>query len=193
VETSLRDSATGLHRACESLVQCSRGRQRHPRSVGIAFVALLQRRLHGSQLLTLHAAEPTSWEYPTVRLVLNIIWFVLAGLWLAIAYTLAALICFLLIVTIPFGIASLRIAVFALWPFGKTVVKRPDAGVASGIGNILWFILCGWWLALGHLLSGLLLCLTVIGIPLGLANFKLIPVSLMPLGREIVPVEDAPT
>jgi uncharacterized membrane protein YccF (DUF307 family) len=128
-----------------------------------------------------------------VRLVLNIIWFVLAGLWLAIAYTLAALICFLLIVTIPFGIASLRIAVFALWPFGKTVVKRADAGVASGIGNILWFILCGWWLALGHLLSGLLLCLTVIGIPLGLANFKLIPVSLMPLGREIVPVEDAPT
>jgi uncharacterized membrane protein YccF (DUF307 family) len=128
-----------------------------------------------------------------VRLVLNIIWFVLAGLWLAIAYTLAALICFLLIVTIPFGIASLRIAMFALWPFGKTVVKRPDAGVASGIGNILWFILCGWWLALGHLLSGLLLCLTVIGIPLGLANFKLIPVSLMPLGREIVPVEDAPS
>ncbi|MCW3068653.1 MAG: hypothetical protein JWL67_1278 [Solirubrobacterales bacterium] len=128
-----------------------------------------------------------------MRLVLNIIWFVLAGLWLAIAYTLAALICFLLIVTIPFGIASLRIAMFALWPFGKTVVKRPDAGVASGIGNILWFILCGWWLALGHLLSGLLLCLTVIGIPLGLANFKLIPVSLMPLGREIVPVEDAPS
>jgi uncharacterized membrane protein YccF (DUF307 family) len=77
---------------------------------------------------------------------------------------------------------------FALWPFGKTVVKRADAGIASGIGNVLWFLLCGWWLALIHLFTGVLLCLTVIGIPLGLANFKLIPVSLVPLGREIVPV-----
>jgi hypothetical protein len=88
-----------------------------------------------------------------MRLLLNIIWFVLAGLWIAIGYTLAALICFILIVTIPFGVASLRIAIFALWPFGKTVVKRVDAGVASGIGNILWFLLCGWWLAIAHLLS----------------------------------------
>jgi uncharacterized membrane protein YccF (DUF307 family) len=125
-----------------------------------------------------------------MRLILNIIWFVFAGLWMAIAYALAALICFILIITIPFGIAALRIAVFALWPFGKTVVKRVDAGIASGIGNVLWFIFCGWWLALGHLITGVLLCLTIIGIPLGLANFKLIPVSLMPLGREIVDVDD---
>ena len=122
-----------------------------------------------------------------MRVVLNIVWFALAGVWMAIGYTLAALICFALIVTIPFGIASLRIAMFALWPFGKTVVKRADAGIASGIGNILWFLLCGWWLTLIHLATGILLCLTVIGIPLGLANFKLIPVSLLPLGREIVP------
>jgi uncharacterized membrane protein YccF (DUF307 family) len=115
-----------------------------------------------------------------VRLLLNIIWFVLAGLWMAI-----------LIITIPFGVASLRIALFALWPFGRTVVKRTDAGLASGIGNVLWFVLCGWWLALAHLVSGLLLCLTIIGIPLGLANFKLIPVSLLPLGREIVSAEHA--
>jgi uncharacterized membrane protein YccF (DUF307 family) len=126
-----------------------------------------------------------------MRLILNVIWFVLAGLWIAIGYTLAALICFILIITIPFGIASLRIAIFALWPFGKTVVKRADAGLASGIGNILWFILCGWWLALAHLVTGLLLCVTIIGIPLGLANFKLIPVSLLPLGREIVSVDEA--
>ena len=123
-----------------------------------------------------------------MRFLLNIIWFVLAGVWMAIAYTIAALICFVLIITIPFGIASLRIAVFALWPFGKTVVKRSDAGIASGIGNVLWLLLCGWWLALGHLVTGVALCLTIIGIPLGLANFKLIPISLMPLGREIVPV-----
>jgi uncharacterized membrane protein YccF (DUF307 family) len=96
-----------------------------------------------------------------------------------------------LIITIPFGIASLRIAVFALWPFGKTVVKRSDAGAASVIGNVLWFVFCGWWLALGHLITGVLLCLTVIGIPLALANFKLIPVSLLPLGRDIVGIEQA--
>jgi uncharacterized membrane protein YccF (DUF307 family) len=126
-----------------------------------------------------------------LRLLLNIIWFVLAGVWMAIAYAIAALICFILIITIPFGIASLRIGIFALWPFGKTVVKRADAGVASTIGNVLWFVFCGWWLALGHLITGVLLCLTVIGIPLGLANFKLIPVSLAPMGREIVSVEQA--
>jgi uncharacterized membrane protein YccF (DUF307 family) len=125
-----------------------------------------------------------------VRLILNVIWFVLCGIWLAIGYAFAALICFILIITIPFGIAALRIAVFALWPFGKTVVRRTDAGVASGIGNVLWFLLCGWWLALGHLITGVLLCITIIGIPLGIANFKLIPVSLLPLGREIVDVGD---
>jgi uncharacterized membrane protein YccF (DUF307 family) len=126
-----------------------------------------------------------------VRLLLNIIWFVLAGLWMAIAYAIAALICFILIITIPFGIASLRIGMFALWPFGKTVVKRGDAGAGSAIGNVIWFVLCGWWLALGHLITGALLCLTIIAIPLGLANFKLIPVSLLPFGREIVTIEQA--
>jgi uncharacterized membrane protein YccF (DUF307 family) len=125
-----------------------------------------------------------------MRLILNIIWFVLAGLWLAIGYAFAALICFILIITIPFGVAALRIAVYALWPFGRTVVRRPDAGAASAIGNVLWIVLCGWWLALAHLISGVALCITIIGIPLGLANFKLIPVSLLPLGREIVDVDD---
>ncbi len=115
----------------------------------------------------------------------------LAGFWLAIAYTFAALICFVLIITIPFGVAALRIARFALWPFGRTLVRRPGAGVASGIGNVLWLILCGWWLALGHLVTGVAQCLTIIGIPLGLANFKLIPVSLLPLGREIMSVDQA--
>jgi uncharacterized membrane protein YccF (DUF307 family) len=130
-------------------------------------------------------------DLPAMRLILNLIWFVFAGLWLAIGYLIAALICFVLIITIPFGIAALRIAVFALWPFGRTVVRRGDAGVASGVGNVLWLVLCGWWLALVHLITGVLQCLTIIGIPLGLANFKLIPISLLPLGREIVSVEEA--
>ena len=132
------------------------------------------------------AAKPAA-----MRLLLNIIWFVLAGLWLAIGYSLAALVCFILIITIPFGVAALRIGVFALWPFGRTVVRRADAGAGSTIGNIIWFILCGWWLALAHLIMGVALCLTIIGIPLGLANFKLIPVSLTPFGRDIVPIEQA--
>jgi uncharacterized membrane protein YccF (DUF307 family) len=126
-----------------------------------------------------------------MRFVLNVIWFVLAGLWLAIGYALAALICFILIITIPFGVAALRIGVFALWPFGRTVVRRADAGAGSAIGNVIWFLLCGWWLAIGHIITGIALCLTIIGIPLGLANFKLIPVSLTPFGRDIVPVEQA--
>src|SRR6201986_4580490 len=122
-----------------------------------------------------------------MRLLLNIIWFVLAGVWMAIGYAFAAIICFILIITIPFGIAALRIAVFALWPFGRTIVRRGDAGAGSAIGNVLWIVLCGWWLALAHLITGIALCITLIGIPLGLANFKLIPISLTPLGREIVP------
>jgi uncharacterized membrane protein YccF (DUF307 family) len=124
-----------------------------------------------------------------MRLALNIIWLVLAGFWMALLYAVAALICFVLIITIPFGIAALRIAAFALWPFGRTVVRRPDAGVASAIGNIIWILLCGWWLALAHLITGIALCLTIIGIPLGLANFKLIPISLLPLGSEIVSID----
>jgi uncharacterized membrane protein YccF (DUF307 family) len=126
-----------------------------------------------------------------MRLLLNIIWFVLAGLWMAIGYAFAALIMFILIITIPFGIASARIALFCLWPFGRTLVRRPDAGAGSLIGNVIWFLLAGWWLALGHLVTGLMMCLTIIGIPLGLANFKLIPVSLTPFGRDIVDLEQA--
>ena len=126
-----------------------------------------------------------------MRLIGNILWFVLAGLPLAIGYLFAALVMFILIITIPFGLQAVKLAAFALWPFGRTVVKRPDAGAPSVIGNVLWLVLAGWWLALGHIITGVVLCITIIGIPLGLANFKLIPVSLLPLGREIVPVDQA--
>jgi uncharacterized membrane protein YccF (DUF307 family) len=126
-----------------------------------------------------------------MRTLLNLIWLIFAGLWLAIGYAIAGLICFILIITIPFGIASFRIANFALWPFGRTAVRRSDAGVASAIGNILWLIIAGIWLALGHIVTGIALCLTIIGIPLGIADFKMVPISLLPLGREIVPIEAA--
>ncbi len=126
-----------------------------------------------------------------MRVLLNIIWFVFAGLWMAIGYAVAALVMFILIITIPFGVAALRIGIFTLWPFGKTVVRRADAGAGSAIGNVLWFVLAGWWLILLHLVTGVALCLTIIGIPLGLANFKLIPVTLTPFGRDIVSIEEA--
>ena len=125
-----------------------------------------------------------------MRLILNLIWLILCGLWLAILYFLAGIIAFILIITIPFGIAAWRIANYALWPFGRSIVRRPRAGIGSLIGNIIWIILLGWELALGHLISGVLLCLTIIGIPLGLANFKLIPISLLPLGVQIVPSDE---
>jgi uncharacterized membrane protein YccF (DUF307 family) len=122
-----------------------------------------------------------------MRLILNLIWLILCGWWMAIAYLVAALICFILIITIPFGIAACRISSYVIWPFGRSIIWRHNAGVASIIGNIIWVILIGWWLAIGHLTSGIVLCLTIIGIPLGLANFKMIPISLVPLGVQIVP------
>jgi uncharacterized membrane protein YccF (DUF307 family) len=125
-----------------------------------------------------------------VRLLLNLIWLVFGGLVMALGYAIAALIMLILIITIPFGVAAGRMALFCLWPFGRTLVRRSDAGVASIIGNVIWFLLAGWWLALGHLITGVLMCITIIGIPLGLANFKLIPVSVTPLGRDIVDIDE---
>jgi uncharacterized membrane protein YccF (DUF307 family) len=136
-------------------------------------------------------ARPGIWcKTRPVRTLLNILWLVLSGLWLAIAYTLAGLVMCILIVTIPFGIACFRLAAFVLWPFGRTVVRRPDAGAPSTIGNVLWFILVGVWMAIAHLVLGVALCLTIIGIPLGLGNFKLAAVAIAPLGKEIVRTSD---
>ncbi|OEV03432.1 YccF domain-containing protein [Streptomyces oceani] len=122
-----------------------------------------------------------------MKTLLNLIWLIFSGWWLALLYAFAALICFVLIITIPFGIACFRIAVYILWPFGNRVVERPGAGAASGVGNVIWLIFAGIWLAIGHLTAGVAFCLSIIGIPFGMAHFKLIPISLMPLGREIVP------
>jgi len=126
-------------------------------------------------------------------LILNVIWLVLCGIWMAIFYAIAGIIAFVLIITIPFGIAAFRIANYVLWPFGRTTVPRRDAGVGSLIGNIVWIILFGWELALAHLVTGIILCLTIIGIPLGLASFKLIPISLLPLGVQIVSTDEVAT
>lgn len=122
-----------------------------------------------------------------MRLVLNVIWLVFGGLWLSLGYLVAALVCFVLIITIPFGFASLRIASYALWPFGRELVDKPGAHPAAMVANVFWVVLFGIWLAIGHVISAAAMAVTIIGLPLALANLKLIPVSLMPLGKQIVP------
>jgi len=127
-----------------------------------------------------------------VRFLLNIIWVVFCGFWMALGYVLAGIICCILIITIPFGIASFRIAGFVLWPFGRNVVDRPGAGAPSLVGNVIWFIFAGIWLAIGHVITSIPLFISIIGIPFGWANLKMIPVSLFPLGKQIVSTDDTP-
>ena len=125
-----------------------------------------------------------------MRLLLNLIWLVFSGIWLAIGYAVAGIVMVLLIITIPFGIAAFRLAGYVLWPFGRTLVPKPDAGTASAIGNVVWFVLAGIWLALAHVVTALVLAVTIIGIPLALGNLKLALVALTPLGKDIVSTED---
>ena len=120
-----------------------------------------------------------------MRFVLNVLWLVFGGLLIALGYAIAGVVCCILIVTIPFGIASFRMANYALWPFGRELVQKPTAGAGSLIGNIIWVVVAGWWLALGHITTAIAQFVSLIGIPLGLANVKLVPVSLFPLGHEI--------
>lgn len=126
-----------------------------------------------------------------VRTIGNILWLLLAGWWLALGYLVLGVLAFVLIVTIPFGFAAFRLASFVIWPFGRTTVFRRDAGIWSVLGNVVWIVFFGWELALAHLFAGLLLCLTVIGIPFGVACWKMVPLALVPLGQQIVPVRDA--
>jgi uncharacterized membrane protein YccF (DUF307 family) len=121
----------------------------------------------------------------------NVLWFVLAGVWLALGYASAALVCFITIIGIPFGIQAPKRAWSVLWPFGRDVVRSPDGGgLFDTIGNVIWLVLVGWWLFLAHLVAGVLLCITIIGIPFGVQAFKLSVLSLWPFGREIVELGD---
>lgn len=122
-----------------------------------------------------------------MKTLLNILWLVLAGLWLAIAYLFAAVLLAITIIGLPFAKQSLKLGRYALWPFGRALVQAPGRHKGlSVVGNVLWFVLAGWWLALGHLLTGVALCLTIIGIPLGIADIKMAGAALVPFGRQIV-------
>jgi uncharacterized membrane protein YccF (DUF307 family) len=127
-----------------------------------------------------------------VRTLLNIIWFVFGGLWLALGYALAGVVFCILIVTIPLGVASFRMARYALWPFGRAVVPKPGAGAGAVVLNVVWVVLAGWWLALLHVTTAIAQAITIIGIPLAIANLKLVPVSLVPYGKQIVRTDELP-
>lgn len=129
-----------------------------------------------------------------MALIGNIIWFVFGGLIMGLAWWLAGILCFISIIGIPWGKACFVIGQFTFWPFGKEAVNRKQksgeddigTGTLGLIGNVLWLIFMGIWLAIGHIVSGVLCCLTIIGIPFGIQHFKLVPISLMPIGMTVV-------
>jgi uncharacterized membrane protein YccF (DUF307 family) len=127
-----------------------------------------------------------------MRAILNIIWLVFGGFWLAIGYVAAGVVACIFISTIPFGIASFRMAGYCLWPFGRAVIAKPGAGLGSALGNVIWFIVAGVWLAIGHVTTALAQAVTIVGIPLAIANLKMIPVTCFPFGKDIVDARSIP-
>jgi len=123
-----------------------------------------------------------------VRLLGNVLWLLLGGLEMAIAYAILGLVSFVFIVTIPFGVASFRLAGFALWPFGRVLIEKPEAGGGSILANIVWMLVAGIWLAIGHLVAGFFNAITIIGIPFAVAHVKLAGAALTPFGHEVVSI-----
>jgi uncharacterized membrane protein YccF (DUF307 family) len=135
-----------------------------------------------------------------VSLLLNVFWIVFGGLWMAVAWGIAAVVMAITIIGLPWTRAAFNIAVYTLLPFGQKAVSRADytgvkdvgTGLLGDLGNLVWLMLAGWWLALGHLLFAIVLALTIIGIPFAWAHLKLAGIALWPIGKMIVPAEDAP-
>jgi len=130
---------------------------------------------------------------------LNVLWIIFGGLWMAVAWFVAAIIMAITIIGLPWTRAAFNIGVYALLPFGQTAISRTEysgtedlgTGLLGFLGNLIWLILAGWWLALGHLLTAILLAITLIGIPFAWAHLKLAGIALWPIGKIIVPIEDA--
>jgi uncharacterized membrane protein YccF (DUF307 family) len=123
---------------------------------------------------------------------LNILWLICGGLVAALAWLIGAVVMAITIIGLPWSFAALRIALYTLLPFGHEMRSRRDAGMMSTFGNIIWFVLAGWWLALGHLILAVALAITIIGLPFAWAHLKLAGASLFPVGTEIVPRGPAP-
>lgn len=121
-----------------------------------------------------------------VKTLLNLIWLIFGGIWLSLGYIFFGIIACILVVTLPAGVACFRIANYVLWPFGREVVPAPGAGAMSGISNVIWFLVAGLWLAISHITTAFFQAITIIGIPLAIANIKMIPVTCFPFGKQIV-------
>ena len=121
-----------------------------------------------------------------MRTIGNILWFILAGIWLAMGYAIGGLVMCITIIGIPFGIQSFKLAGLALWPFGRTAAMTGSGGLLEIIFTRNWLVLVGWAIYLAHLIAGALLCITIIGIPFGIQAFKLSTLALWPFGRVIV-------
>jgi uncharacterized membrane protein YccF (DUF307 family) len=132
---------------------------------------------------------------------LNVLWIVSGGLWMAVAWVIAAIVMAITIIGLPWTRAAFNIAAYTLLPFGQKAVSRAEymghedvgTGPLGLIGNIIWLILAGWWLALAHLMTAFLLTLTIIGIPFAWAHLKLAGLALWPIGKTIVPLHPAPS
>jgi uncharacterized membrane protein YccF (DUF307 family) len=128
-------------------------------------------------------------------LLLNLLWIIFGGLWMAVFWVIAAVIMAITIIGLPWARAALNIAAYTLLPFGQKAVSRAEysgthdlgTGPFGLLGNIVWLVLAGWWLALGHLITAILLALTIIGIPFAWAHLKLAGIALWPIGKMIVP------
>jgi uncharacterized membrane protein YccF (DUF307 family) len=129
-----------------------------------------------------------------MSLLLNVLWIVFGGLWMAAGWLIAAAIMVITIIAIPWARAAFTIAIYTFLPFGQTVIDRPS-GIGSGplglIGNIIWLVLAGWWLALGHLITAIVLAITIIGLPFAWAHLKLAGLALWPIGKDVVTIEEA--
>ena len=121
-----------------------------------------------------------------MRTLLNLIWFFFAGIELFVMYIFFGVIACIFIVTIPAGLACFRMANYVVWPFGRTVIDKPSAGAGSVFMNVVWFLVAGVWLAIGHAMTAFTLAITIIGIPMAWANLKMIPVTCFPFGKQIV-------
>ena len=130
-----------------------------------------------------------------LSLLLNLLWLLFGGLWMAIGWVIAAVLMAITIVGLPWTWAAFNIASYTLLPFGQKAVSRAEyfgsADIGTGplgvLGNIVWLVLAGWWLALGHLITAILLAVTIVGIPFAWAHLKLAGIALWPIGKMIVP------
>jgi uncharacterized membrane protein YccF (DUF307 family) len=133
---------------------------------------------------------------PLLSVLFNLLWIVFGGLWMAVGWVIAAILMALTIVGLPWTRAAFNIALYTLLPFGQTAVSRAaqtgrediGTGPLGAIGNVVWFVLAGWWLALGHIITAGLLAITIMGIPFAWAHLKLAGIAIWPIGKMIVPI-----